>query len=231
MAFFDRVRDSLTITGQGVTQKAKTAAETMKLNTQIKGNERAIEKIIYQIGLQCVSHHIDEMDTEYEEMFQEIRRLREENGDLQKQIEYVNASKICPYCGYHNQTTSKFCSGCGNSLETVPRQVIYCPECGAENEEDSRFCINCGFRLQQDISDDIPENPDWAEPAVEKTEEFRENRISHEEFVSEETNDRTEVGSDEGNPTPEIRETGTDGTNTVEETEAEEIKPEEITEA
>ena len=159
MAFFDKVRDSLSVTGQGVTQKAKTAAETMKLNTQIKGNERAMEKLIYQIGLQCVEHHIQEKNTEYENLFQEIRRLRRENAELQKQVEYVNASKICPYCGYHNHTSSRFCSGCGNSLEVMPQQMVCCPECGAENEEDSRFCIHCGCRLQQEETEVIPEAP------------------------------------------------------------------------
>ena len=191
MAFFDKVRDSLTVTGQGVTQKAKTAAETMKLNTQIKGNERAMEKLIYQVGLQCVELHIQKNDTEYEKLFQEIRRLRKENAELQKQVEYVNASKICPYCGYHNHTSSRFCSGCGNSLEEMPQQMVCCPECGEVNEEDSRFCIQCGCRLQQEETEEISQEQK-EEPLAQSQEELTESELPQEKPEDASEDDATE---------------------------------------
>lgn len=191
MAFFDKVRDSLTVTGQGVTQKAKTAAETMKLNTQIKGNERAMEKLIYQVGLQCVELHIQKNDTEYEKLFQEIRRLRKENAELQKQVEYVNASKICPYCGYHNHTSSRFCSGCGNSLEEMPQQMVCCPECGEVNEEDSRFCIHCGCCLQQEETEEISQEQK-EEPLAQSQEELTESELPQEKPEDASEDDVTE---------------------------------------
>ena len=42
MALFEKMKDSISIAGQGVSQKAKSATESVKLNNQIKSNERML---------------------------------------------------------------------------------------------------------------------------------------------------------------------------------------------
>lgn len=54
MALFEKMKDSISVAGQGVSQKAKSATESVKLNNQIKSNERMLEKLTYQVGVQCV---------------------------------------------------------------------------------------------------------------------------------------------------------------------------------
>lgn len=51
MALFEKMKDSISVAGQGVSQKAKSATESVKLNNQIKSNERMLEKLTYQVGV------------------------------------------------------------------------------------------------------------------------------------------------------------------------------------
>lgn len=69
MALFEKMKDSISVAGQGVSQKAKSATESVKLNNQIKSNERMLEKLTYQVGVQCVKNHLQDAESEYGELF------------------------------------------------------------------------------------------------------------------------------------------------------------------
>jgi ribosomal protein L40E len=153
MAFFDKMKDSLSLAGQGVSQKAKTVSETTKINGQIKANEKMIEKLIYQVGVQCVNNHINEENTEYEELFKEILRLRNENKEHQEMVHKLNTVKICPQCNFSNNSAAKFCVSCGAPLSSVSplnseADGKICPNCGSVNSEESMFCVECGTKLE-----------------------------------------------------------------------------------
>ena len=47
---------------------------------------------------------------------------------------------VCPKCQYKNDSTDKFCGGCGEKLE----QKKHCTNCGAELT--GNFCTNCGTK-------------------------------------------------------------------------------------
>ena len=49
MAFFDRMKDSLTTAGQEVSQKAKNATENVRLGNLIKNNDKMVDKLLYQV--------------------------------------------------------------------------------------------------------------------------------------------------------------------------------------
>ena len=53
MEFLGRMMDSFSTAGQDVAKKAKNATESVKLNNQMKANERMIKKLIYQVGMIC----------------------------------------------------------------------------------------------------------------------------------------------------------------------------------
>ena len=90
MSFFDRMKDSLSVAGAEVSQKVSQTSDTLKWNNQIRNNEKEIEKIIYQVGAQCVKNHLSETETEYEALFSQIRRYQAENQHLQEQIQALN---------------------------------------------------------------------------------------------------------------------------------------------
>lgn len=51
------------------------------------------------------------------------------------------AQILCPTCNAAVPQGSKFCSGCGNSLQT---NKVNCVHCTADIEADSKFCNECG---------------------------------------------------------------------------------------
>ena len=69
MAFFDRMKDSLTTAGQEVSQKAKNATENVRLGNLIKNNDKMVDKLLYQVGLKYYEAHGQEEGTEYQELF------------------------------------------------------------------------------------------------------------------------------------------------------------------
>ena len=91
MALFEKMKDSISVAGQGVSQKAKSATESVKLNNQIKSNERMLEKLTYQVGVQCVKNHLQDAESEYGELFGEILRLQKENQQLQQMVQALTA--------------------------------------------------------------------------------------------------------------------------------------------
>ena len=94
MALFEKMKDSISVAGQGVSQKAKSATESVKLNNQIKSNERMLEKLTYQVGVQCVKNHLQDAESEYGELFGEILRLQKENQQLQQMVQALTALSL-----------------------------------------------------------------------------------------------------------------------------------------
>ena len=72
----DKMKDSINAAGQGISTKIKDGLESERISAKIRDDEKMIEKLIYQVGVQCVKRHAEEAGTEYEELFAEIRRLR-----------------------------------------------------------------------------------------------------------------------------------------------------------
>jgi hypothetical protein len=52
----------------------------------------------------------------------------------------------CPYCGTMNRKGSRYCSKCGERLDTVPS--TRCPACNAPNLSSSENCAFCGASLE-----------------------------------------------------------------------------------
>lgn len=150
MALLDKMKDSISVAGQEVSQRARTATESSRINGQIKANERMIEKLTYQVGVQCVDAHILEPDSEYRELFAEILRLREENKEYQDEFNRLTAVSNCPQCGYGNNISAKFCINCGAPLSAVTTEGKKCVSCGYVNDKDAIFCVECGMALPKE---------------------------------------------------------------------------------
>ena len=156
MEFLGRMMDSFSTAGQDVAKKAKNATESVKLNNQMKANERMIKKINLSGGGICFENQGKECG-EYDELFQEINRLRLENRQIQDEIQEMTMERICPQCGFGNGREVNFCIRCGTSLRNVNLEadasapVTYgktCKNCGAVNEQETLFCVECGTRLK-----------------------------------------------------------------------------------
>ena len=155
MGFFNDLKETVTDTGKGISNKAKQVSDNAKLNNQIKANEKSIESLTMQIGTRFLEKLGEgEPETDYSDLVDEIRRLKEENAGLNKTIEANNApegAKLCSNCGKYNAPDAKFCVSCGAEIK-IPEPVAepysapdkFCPACGSGNSAQARFCISCG---------------------------------------------------------------------------------------
>lgn len=87
MRLFDKMKSSISSAGTGVSQKISYTTDTAKLNSQIRNNDKEIEKLTYQVGLKCVQMHLNDTGSEYEELFAQIRSLQETNAAHQAEIQ------------------------------------------------------------------------------------------------------------------------------------------------
>jgi len=74
----------------------------------------------------------------------------------------------CPYCGTLNRKGSRYCSKCGERLDTVPS--TRCPSCNAPNLSSNEFCTFCGVALNAAYEEsDVPTPPSMptSAPTVE----------------------------------------------------------------
>lgn len=173
MSFFDRMKDSISVAGAEMSQKVSQTSDTMKWNSQMKANEKEIEKIIYRVGAQCVKNHLIETETEYEALFAQIRRYQAENQELQEKIQTLNEE-----CERQTQLRQQEMKDRQEQRERERREKEQaqqaareaaqqaaqqasqqaaqqaaapsklCPQCGQTNHADSRFCIYCGTPLE-----------------------------------------------------------------------------------
>lgn len=58
---------------------------------------------------------------------------------------------FCVHCGAQQEDGTKFCTNCGQPLDTEEqkpeKQNVFCVHCGAQQEGNSRFCTSCGKPL------------------------------------------------------------------------------------
>lgn len=74
MGFLDKMKTSVT----GVTEKQKYAMSIKKVSGQIQACRDEIDRLTEQVGSQCVANHLEQTDTEYEELFAAIRSQKEQ---------------------------------------------------------------------------------------------------------------------------------------------------------
>lgn len=140
MDFFNKIKGTI-----------NNAGDSIKMNSQIRENERQIQNLLYQTGVQCFNNHGNEAGTEYDRIFQQIHYLQNENKRLQESLSQLNAGIVCQKCGTENPQGAAFCTNCGAPLNVVnvDAQPGVCPNCGAHNTPGTKFCASCGAPLSQ----------------------------------------------------------------------------------
>lgn len=169
MSLLDRMKDSVSSAGIGVSQKFSYTAETMKLNNQIRNNDREIEKLIVQVGQRCLELHFDDVDNEYEEFFSEIRRYRAENEihraeiqrlseenqeqarqrqmEMQQRQEQREQERKARETLKQQEALLKQQEALLKQQElqkSLDQETRVCPKCGNRNDLDAKFCVYCG---------------------------------------------------------------------------------------
>ena len=119
MAFFDELTQKAKAVAAVAADKTKDAAEAVKINVAIAGEQKEIDKNYRTIGEWFVNEYEGEIPDAVRELVEAIvvskNRIAELEASKNKdeaEVEVVEAeAKICPVCGA--PAGSKFCPQCG----------------------------------------------------------------------------------------------------------------------
>lgn len=148
MKFFDKMKDSVSAVGTGVSHKVSYTADTIKLNNQIHNNDKEIEKLVYQTGLKCVKLHLDNQNSEYEELFVQIRHLQELNKTYQEELTAREQSRLNEL-----ETRRQVQEVPQECQEQIDEKTKLCQNCNKRNDIGSKFCVYCGMAFPEDYTE------------------------------------------------------------------------------
>ena len=172
MAFLNKLGDF----ARNIGDKAADTIEITKLGSKINTEQTAITACMRQIGEIYYQKYQDgeALDPAAAEIFVTINGHYQTIADAQAEIDRIKAENAaaaaaaatpapapvpapaaegipCSACGAANPAGTKFCSTCGNKLESpapVPENRV-CPDCGAQVSLSSKFCGKCGYKFEE----------------------------------------------------------------------------------
>lgn len=148
MNFFNRMKDSISSAGTGVSQKVSYTTDTVKLNNQIRGNEKEIEKLVYQIGQKCVHLHLNDTDSEYEELFKQIRQYQEANSahraEIQRLGEELKIQEQMRQQELKEKQERREQEQQADMQKQLDETTKLCKSCNQRSDLDAKFCVFCG---------------------------------------------------------------------------------------
>lgn len=163
MAFLDKLSDI----AKGISDKTGDAIETNKLNSKISSESKEIDKSMKKIGefyyekyksgeqladeMIEIFAKIDAHNLAIKEAQTEINRIKALNEVVESNetVAPITGTNItCLKCGTVNDSSKKFCSGCGTKIEIIVPQEKICSVCGAKISEGLKFCNECGNKVE-----------------------------------------------------------------------------------
>jgi len=155
MSFFDDAGKKITETSQGAAQKAKSIAETVKLNGIISDEERRIYDLFTQIGRTYYETYGSAPEQQFVEYIAGISDARTKIVGYNEQIKQLKRIVKCVKCGGDISVGSAFCNNCGtvvNTASPAPAAILdgyKCSTCGKELAVYAAFCTGCGNKINR----------------------------------------------------------------------------------
>ena len=115
--FFGALGKKITQATHSAVDKTSSLMETGKINAQISGEHKEIEKICQKLGeavLRKAEAGLMQLDESEAALIEEVGGHRERISELRQKLAEVKGMKICPACD-----------------ELIDAGVAFCPKCGA----------------------------------------------------------------------------------------------------
>lgn len=120
MALFDKITDIFNSTSKEISKKAKDVISTVKLESEITGEETKIRDAFLQIGEQYFEAFKDDPDSPYAKIIAAITESKSKIEGLRGQINDLKGLVKCPACGEAVSADQAFCPKCGAKLPEKP---------------------------------------------------------------------------------------------------------------
>ena len=166
MPFFEDIRKKISNMGQTAVEKTKCSTETLRLNNQIREEQRLCKDLYQQIGQQYAQQYETNPDPAFESLMKQLHDAQERIASYQEQIQIKKAAVsqpqqsaystgcCCASCGAPLPPDAKFCTTCGAKVELTPPEPVetpsrVCPKCGNQLASDALFCASCGAKFEE----------------------------------------------------------------------------------
>lgn len=169
MAFFEDFGKKISQVGHATVQKTKEFADISKLNSMISDEEKRLNEIYLQLGMQYVVLHAEDKENEFADFLEQVRAGKEKIAGYKSEIEKIKGIIRCEKCGAEIAENSGFCSYCGAKVEVKEEALIgeiikeeivvetenlieckkICVQCNAELPQGAMFCAECGAKVEQ----------------------------------------------------------------------------------
>lgn len=116
MDFFDKVSDAIVGTGKTISKKAKETSDTAKLSYELHATQDKIHESLQSLGKAYFEEYKNDEDAEFQVQMYEIKELSKKVKELEKEIQDVKGTTVCPNCGASVTKGAKFCMNCGEKL-------------------------------------------------------------------------------------------------------------------
>ena len=152
MGLFDRMKEVITV---DISEKISYGTSIRKLAGEIKTNESEIRRLINQTGSRCVEKHLHETDTEYEDLFAEIRLLQDKNRSMSTQIQELKVQQAEEE-QKRRQAREEMQLARQQEKASLKEQQPpkICTQCGKSNDVDAVFCVYCGTAFSTETEED-----------------------------------------------------------------------------
>lgn len=121
--FFGDLGKSISRVTQQAVNRTGDLFETTKINAQISGEKREIEKLYAKIGAiiyRKVSNGTMEADEDIAAIIDDIRAHAGQLASRRKALAGVKRMRVCPACGELIATDVAFCPKCGTPVVVNP---------------------------------------------------------------------------------------------------------------
>ncbi|MCL1791978.1 MAG: zinc ribbon domain-containing protein [Peptococcaceae bacterium] len=207
MAFFDDLGKKITQTGQGVAQKTRNVADTVKLNSMISDEKKNVDRAYFQIGKAYFeAYGNNNPDQLFDQMIDGINDSNAKIATYTEQIKQIKGVVPCPKCGTEVPYNAPFCSSCGGTMNVASASEqsadgAVCGVCGAQVTHDKAFCTSCGNKITpaEEVSTPAPVVKTVPPEAVQVESSNVDATVATPSFESQE---RTETSSGEAKKCP-----------------------------
>jgi hypothetical protein len=126
MSFFKKISDTVSKGVTTATEKAQQTVEVTRLNAQISGKRKEIDKLFATIGESVyegyLAHDLSLAQSKVMPICEEITAIRNEIASIDDRIKAIRNEKDC-VCGKRLAEDTRFCSSCGHKFpepEPIP---------------------------------------------------------------------------------------------------------------